>query len=116
MSYATEEHHIQGAHAEMIDIRNDADHEGLPAGGHALGRGLAVQFQPGPVKETGAVVGAFVEDLLIVAAERLRWYQTGQFHCPENGTALAHVEAALQVLNARTEERRKRGVEGSHKR
>ena len=86
---------LQGAHGEMIVCVNETDEQGNPAGGHALGRGLAIQYQPGPVLEIGAVVGAFVEDPLIAVLERLRWYQKGHFSCEENAVAIKHVEAAL---------------------
>ena len=113
--YEQTESSVQGAHGELISIVNDTDSQGLPAGGHALGRGLSVQFQPGPVKEVGAVVGAFVEDLLVVAINRLEWYQSGRFACAENGRAIEMMNGALDLLNERTAERRKRGVEGQHK-
>lgn len=38
----------------------------------------------------------------------------GRFACPENVEALAHLEAALGALDARTASRRARGVEGTH--
>jgi hypothetical protein len=73
-----------------------------------------IHFQNGPIKESG-VNGCQQEDLLAIVIDRLRAFQAGPFPCKENGKALAHAKAALQWLNLRTEQRKKRGVEGKSK-
>ena len=79
----------------------------------AVGLGMSVTFQDGPIGE-GFRNGAFVEDLLIAVRERLKWYQSGEFKCDENTEALRGVSRALNALDKRTAERRERGVEGTH--
>ena len=116
---------------------NDAN--GNPAGGNAFGPGFAIGWQHGPLGRhvpgpAGCAVqsiprhgqgcvagctrraqnGAFVEDVIEAAADRLRYYQSGRFACDENATALAHIEAALRVLDGRTKSRESRQVEGTH--
>ena len=104
----------QGAHAEMVRCANFVDSENRPAGGTATAVGLTVVFQDGPMGDGREHNGCFVEDLLIVAAERMRFYQAGQFAGAENAAALLKIESALDMLNARTMDRQKRKVEGKH--
>lgn len=52
------------------------------------------------------------EVLLAILAHRLRGFQSGPFAHERNAKALAHIEAAMAELNARTAERIERGVEG----
>jgi hypothetical protein len=70
-----------------------------------------ISFQNGPIKEFG-VNGVTQEALLAVVIDRLRSFQAGPFSCAANGAALQHVEAALNLLQNRTRERIRRGVEG----
>ncbi len=58
--------------------------------------------------------GAFVETVLEIAADRLRYYQASPFACEENAIALDHVECAIGMLEARTARRERQGVEGTH--
>ena len=104
---------IDGEHGEKIVIRQKVDSEGRPAGGTLSAPGVSVDFQAGPIGEEGRT-GAFVEDLLFGVAERLKWYQSGEFRCRENAIALTHIETALLWLNERTRARRERGVEGTY--
>lgn len=48
------------------------------------------------------------------AADRIRYYQGGRFHCEENARALLHLEAALEALNSRTARREAENTEGTH--
>lgn len=72
----------------------------------------AVRFQKGPIQEAG-VNGCHNEDLLAIVIDRLRGFQSGPFRCRENALALTKLEDALHWLNHRTQERQKRGVEGT---
>ena len=73
---------------------------------------LTVQFQRGPRKESDSVPGVLDVDLLEIVRDRLKDFQNGPFACYENAVALNHVTAALITLNARTQDRAKRGVLG----
>ncbi len=111
---------------------NDAN--GNPAGGTTYGRGFAISWQNGPMGrctclggpfrmnnmhnegcEQREPNGAFVEDVIAAAADRLRYYQNGKFACRRNGIALEYLETALEELSARTKDREAREVEGTHK-
>ena len=105
------------------------DENGKPAGGHTFGAGFAIGWQHGPLgrhsencteeacaddctrKEPN---GAFVEDIIEAAADRLLAYQQTEFACEKNEKALHNLGKALRELNERTAERENRGVEGTH--
>lgn len=70
------------------------------------------RFQKGPIKENG-VNGCHQEDLLAIVIDRLQCFQAGEYACDDNQEALEHIEKAMECLNRRTEERQKRGVEGT---
>lgn len=70
-------------------------------------------FQNGPIKDVGTN-GITQEALLAVCIDRLRGFQSGKFACRENAIALTHLEDAVHWLQHRTNERLKRGVEGTH--
>ena len=73
---------------------------------------ILVKFQTGPYQEAG-LNGTFVEDLLVIARDRLEEYQAGPFPHRDNAAALAEIEWALFFLNKRTKDRLARGVEGT---
>lgn len=118
---------------------NDAN--GNPAGGTTFGNGFAIGWQNGPLGrhvdasdgKEGCIAegnrsfricvsgctrkeqnGAFVEDVIAAAVDRIRYYQQSKFACARNAEALAHLEIALERLNSRTAEREKRKTEGTH--
>ena len=94
---------------------NDAD--GNPAGGTTSGTGFTIGWQNGPLGRGPDRVepnGAFVEDVIDACADRIRYYQESRFACERNANALMHLEAALAELDARTKDREKRSVEGTH--
>ncbi len=72
-----------------------------------------VNFQKGPIKEFG-VNGVMNEDLIAIVIDRIEGFQSGDYECSENQTALQHLRDALEALNDRTAAREKRGVEGTH--
>ena len=71
-----------------------------------------IKFQEGPIKEN-SVNGIHNEDLIAIVIHRLRGFQSGKFACRQNAIALTKLEEALHWLNDRTQERVRRGVEGT---
>jgi hypothetical protein len=70
-------------------------------------------FQNGPINEVG-VNGLTHEVLLAILIDRLEGFQSGAYANDFNQAALEHLQAAQQLLQARTKERMARGVEGTH--
>ncbi|MBU1082575.1 MAG: hypothetical protein KKB59_18960 [Spirochaetes bacterium] len=73
-----------------------------------------ISFQKGPIKEAGRN-GCHNEDLLIIVLDRLNGFQNTDFKCRENALAITKIEEALHWLRARTNARKARNVEGTHK-
>lgn len=99
--------------------RNREDEEGRPAGGYVRGVGIAIDWQNGPLGRVGTDErvepnGAFVEDVLAAALQRIQHYQAGDFRCRENALAITKIEEALMWLDARTRRRVAEGTEGTH--
>lgn len=96
------------------------DTNGNPTGGATFGTGFAIHWQHGPLgrgEERQPPNGAFVEDIIDAACDRIEFYQTasgGRFACDENVEALAHLQLALAALDKRTRSREARQVEGTH--
>jgi hypothetical protein len=93
------------------------DDKGCPTGGSTYGNGFAISWQNGPLGQgahRNEPNGAFVEDIIDAAADRLRFYQQSEYACDANTEAIRHLDAALEALDARTKERTARGVEGTH--
>lgn len=96
---------------------NVLDEHGRPAGGSAVGIGVAISWQTGPLVVDGVrrePTGAFVEDVLEICAERIAFYQSTQSACDENAAALENIRSALAHLHARTARRTQAGTEGTH--
>ena len=112
------------------------DVNGNPEGGTTFGNGFAIGWQHGPLgrhdeycgpdRMNGKIGcnqrctrrepnGAFVEDIIEAAADRIRYYQKSKFACERNANALRYLELALEELDARTKDREARAVEGTHK-
>jgi hypothetical protein len=71
--------------------------EGKPAGGTARSVGLAIDWQD------GATEGAHVETVLVIAAERLAfWQSNADTACAENGDAIFAIDRAIDALAARS--------------
>ncbi len=87
--------------------------DGLPRGGVSAGMGFEVHWQNGPITEGGGRNGAFIEDLLQCCLSRLEFFQGTRFACEHNQQAINHIKDAVGILNMRTTERRRRGVEGT---
>ena len=93
------------------------DDDGNPTGGITTGLGFTIGWQNGPLgrgENRRLPNGAFVEDIIAAAKDRLEYYQDGQFACDENRQAIEYLEYALELLNERTKEREARKVEGTH--
>lgn len=93
------------------------DKNGYPDGGVTTARGLLINWQRGPLVVDGIRVGpngAFVEDVISAAIDRLSYFQSSKFQCSENLVAVTHLTAALRALQERTAAREQRGVEGTH--
>jgi hypothetical protein len=103
--------------AQGFTAENHLDEQGNPAGGYVDGVGLHIEWQNGPLgrgEERIEPNGAFVEDVIGAALQRIQHYQDSKFVCEENARAIVHLEQALTHLNLRTANREERGVEGTH--
>jgi len=103
----------------MSDIKSEhyLDAEGNPSGGKTMARGIDITWQCGPLgqgKDRIEPNGAFVEDVISAALDRLQYYQDSKFACDENGRVISNLHDALAWLTIRTEKRKQRGVEGTH--
>jgi hypothetical protein len=70
-------------------------------------------FQKGPLLEAG-FNGISDEALLGILIDRLEGFQEGPYRSRYNALAVTELEEAMHWLNARTADRQKRGVEGTH--
>jgi hypothetical protein len=101
-------------------LLNELDTNDNPSGGVVTGNGLVISWQNGPLGRGAERLqpnGAFVEDVIAAALQRIEFYQTaanGKFRCDENEIACTHLRAALNELALRTARREARGVEGTH--
>ena len=81
---------------------------------------MAIHWQNGPRGQVTAPTvlaepnGAFVEDVLWAALQRLEFFNESKFRDRANSLAITHIEQALQALKNRQLERSYRGVEGKH--
>lgn len=79
---------------------------------------IVINWQDGPRgQEDGTLAppnGAFVEDVLWAALQRLEFFQESQYRCRENAIAITKIEEALFILKDRQLSRSERGVEGKH--
>ena len=102
---------------QNLRAENHLDADGKPAGGIVTAPGLAIEWQNGPLGRDGDRLepnGAFVETVILAARQRIAHYQDGMFASVENEIALNHLDAALSILNRRTERRERQKVEGTH--
>ena len=84
----------------------------VPTVGNALG--LTIEFQKGPLQETGGIPnGLSNEALLAIVEDRLVGFQSGKYACRENAIALTKLQEAMMWLQKRTRDRVARGVEGT---
>jgi hypothetical protein len=101
-----------------ITSNNFLDSNGKPAGGTTFGNGFAIGWQNGPLGSGDGRIepnGAFVEDVIAAAEDRLQFYQNNGFACDENAKAIGFLKDALGWLDSRTKRGVAAGVEGTHK-
>lgn len=90
------------------------DKDGNPTGGHTIFPGGSTLFwQDGRLKGEEQN-GAFVEDVIKAAIDRLSFFEASKFKCDENARAIEHLKEALKALNERTAKRTEQGVEDSY--
>lgn len=77
-------------------------------------KGPRVDFQCGAVPEVGPN-GVTNEALLAIMIDHVGMFQKGPYSCRENALALTKMEEALHWFEARTRDRKLRGVEGVYK-
>ena len=66
-----------------------------------------------PSELTTIANGTTTEDVINVLIDRM-YYLQSKFPCRENAIAITKLEESLMWLNKRTEDRKKRNVEGKH--
>lgn len=103
--FAYDQPGIGGANCEYIIMPTDATDIDDTLG--------EIGFQNGPIKVAG-LNGIFNEDLIAILIDRLQGFQSGDFACRENAQAIKKLEEALRLLNIRTENRIRRGVDGTY--
>jgi hypothetical protein len=107
-----------------LKASNKVDENENPSGGevslHVTKKGdsefpaLIVNWQDGPRNNVEPANGAFVEDVLWAALQRLEFFQDSKYRCRENAIAITKIEEALFILKDRQLSRSYRGVEGKH--
>ncbi len=101
----------------MITSNHFTDREGNPAGGSTYGNGFAIAWQNGPLgrgADREEPNGAFVEDIIKAAIDRVEFYQRSKFACERNEITLVNLNQALISQESRTVDREAREVEGTH--
>jgi len=110
-----------------LHAENLLDKDDNPTGGHVIlgvetgateHAVLHIEWQNGPRGLPNGKLaepnGAFVEDVLWAALQRLEFFNESKYRDRANSQAITHIESALQVLKDRQLERTYRGVEGKH--
>jgi hypothetical protein len=99
---------------------NVVDDNGNPSGGKAVGTGMEIAWQNGPLGRGADRIspnGAFAETVIAAVKQRIEFYQNasdGKFACRENAMAITKLDECLMWLNKRTADRESRDVEGTH--
>jgi len=75
---------------------------------------ISIQWQDGVIPPGGVQNGAFVEDVLEAARQRIQFFNESKFRCRENSLAITKIEEALQWLDWRTRARLHEGVENTY--
>lgn len=109
--------------ANLVQSYFKTDEDGNPTGGSTdmlLGdpdgpvrQVIFIAYQDGIVGE-GGQTGAFVEDVIYAATQRIEFFQDSKFRCIENNQALYHLRKALNALDKRTAKRSKAGIENTY--
>lgn len=118
---------------ELVRSEFTVDGDGNPTGGRTVmfvggepeSEGLAavldrpvvlmIEWQDGIIPPGESQNGAFVEDVLEAARQRLLWFNShDRFRCRENSLAITKIEEALQWLDWRTRKRVAENVENTY--
>lgn len=108
--------------------RNELDENENPTGGEVYLQvtkdgdtefpALVVNWQDGARGQADGSLadpnGAFVEDVLWAALQRLEFFNESKYRDRANSLAITHIEQALQALKDRQLERSHRNVEGKY--
>lgn len=86
---------------------------GNPTGGFTDMANTRINWQDGILVD-GLKNGAFVEDVITSAIQRLEYFQNSKFNCQENADAIASLQDALSALESRTKARIDQGVENTY--
>lgn len=102
-----------------VQSQNWVDADGNPEGGYVIGVGMDIHYQRGPRatengEELAPANGAFVEDVIYAALQRLQFFQDSKYSCRENAIAITKLEEALDALKRRQLARTLRDVEGKY--
>lgn len=97
---------------------------GIPTGGettmHVAEDGslvpvIAIRWQSGIIPPGSVQNGAFVEDVIEAARQRIQFFNSSPLtRCRENSLAITKLEEALQWLDWRTRNRVNQGVENTY--
>lgn len=94
------------------------DAEGKPDGGVTFGQGFTISWQRGALRNEDGTFrhpnGAFIEDIIDAAKDRLEYHQQSPYACDENAQAIALLTEALATLENRTKRRELSGKLGYH--
>lgn len=107
---------------QLVKSEFKTDEAGNPTGGATIMEtpgsltdraAIAINWQDGIIGPDGQN-GAFVEDVLEAARQRLLFFNSTKFRCRENSIAITKIEEALQWLDWRTRQRLAEGVENTY--
>lgn len=118
----------------LIEAINSFDSDGNPTGGEVYLKvtkqgdsefpAMVINWQDGPRGFVGGTEvetphladpnGAFVEDVIWAAIQRLEFFNESKYRCRENSLAITKLEEALFILKDRQLSRSERNVEGKH--
>jgi hypothetical protein len=103
---------------QLVKSEFKTDEAGNPTGGTTFMEGsdkspMWIEWQDGIIGPEGQN-GAFVEDVLEAARQRLLFFNSTRFRCRENSLAITKIEEALQWLDWRTRNRLAEGVENTY--
>lgn len=103
---------------ENLIYENKFDELGQPTGGTVNSVGINIAWQDGPRGtvngELAAPNGAFIEDVIYAAMQRLAFFQQSAYAHQSNVEAVTHLREALDSLASRTAERKESGKLGKH--
>lgn len=110
-----------------IITANHLDGDENPTGGYVMlvvpkdgnsFNALTINWQDGPRGlQDGSLAepnGAFVEDVIYAAKQRLEFFQGSKYISPDNAAAIKSLDDALKSLSKRSKERADKGTLGKH--